>query len=228
MDTADTRELALDSIALLAQLAMRESGAGRFTLFAIHPSNGERTPLRSSGVDESQAPQVASFPLEAGGTISGRIDFGFPGPVPAAARQELTRFVSSIETVWALNEGEGIYRTTAARIAQMEIAVALSKITSRVQGVLDRPESRPTAFTGVSKHIETILSSQKALTSLRQLEADLEREIAERRLAEEAKQVLQRSLGISEEKAHHQLRLTSRRTRRPLLDVARELLDAQR
>jgi GAF domain-containing protein len=71
---------------------------------------------------------------------------------------------------------------------------------------------------------------QFALSVARLVAAVLERdalqeELKSRKLMERAKGILQRSSGISEEDAYLQLRLRSRQLRRPMADIAREIID---
>jgi AmiR/NasT family two-component response regulator len=62
-------------------------------------------------------------------------------------------------------------------------------------------------------------------TVLAQLFQEIEREIEERELANRAKAVLQTRYGMSEDQAHVHLRLVSRKSRKRLRDVARDLLE---
>jgi len=57
--------------------------------------------------------------------------------------------------------------------------------------------------------------------------SELEQEIEERRLAGQAKQILQTIQGISEEQSHAQLRLLSRKSRRRLKEVAEQVIREQ-
>jgi AmiR/NasT family two-component response regulator len=54
---------------------------------------------------------------------------------------------------------------------------------------------------------------------------DIQQEIAERDLANRAKALLQRRYGMSEDQAHVHLRLVSRKSRKRLRDVARDVLE---
>jgi len=54
---------------------------------------------------------------------------------------------------------------------------------------------------------------------------ELEEEIAERKLTTQAKVVLQSAYGMSEEQAHLHLRTISRRSRKPLREIAREVIE---
>jgi AmiR/NasT family two-component response regulator len=54
---------------------------------------------------------------------------------------------------------------------------------------------------------------------------ELEEEIAERKLTTQAKVVLQSAYSMSEEQAHLHLRTISRRSRKPLREIAREVIE---
>jgi AmiR/NasT family two-component response regulator len=60
---------------------------------------------------------------------------------------------------------------------------------------------------------------------LGQLLVEIEQEISERDLANRAKALLQSRYGMSEDQAHVHLRLVSRKSRKRLRDVARDLLE---
>ena len=64
-------------------------------------------------------------------------------------------------------------------------------------------------------------------TMLEQALRALEEEIAERKLTNQAKAVLQSAYSMSEEQAHLHLRTISRKSRRPLKEIARELIEAR-
>jgi hypothetical protein len=54
---------------------------------------------------------------------------------------------------------------------------------------------------------------------------ELEEKVAERKLVTKAKALLETRHGMSEEEAHLQLQAISRKTRKPVREVARELID---
>jgi AmiR/NasT family two-component response regulator len=73
--------------------------------------------------------------------------------------------------------------------------------------------------------VESVLRPGQLGTVLEQLTEELEQEIAERELTNRAKAVLQSRYGMSEDQAHVHLRLVSRKSRKRLRDVARDLLE---
>jgi AmiR/NasT family two-component response regulator len=72
--------------------------------------------------------------------------------------------------------------------------------------------------------VESVLRPGQLATVLGQLTLEIQQEIAERDLANRAKALLQSRYGMSEDQAHVHLRLVSRKSRKRLRDVARDLL----
>jgi GAF domain-containing protein len=74
--------------------------------------------------------------------------------------------------------------------------------------------------------IDVAQRSARLLTAV--IERDsLQQKLAERKLVERAKGILQRRRKLSEEQAYLMLRNTSRRRRTPMADLAREIIEAQ-
>lgn len=66
----------------------------------------------------------------------------------------------------------------------------------------------------------------RKINALTQRVAQLERQLAERKIIERAKGLLQSQLGITEEEAYYQVRRTSRQQRTPMVSVARRIIEA--
>jgi AmiR/NasT family two-component response regulator len=81
------------------------------------------------------------------------------------------------------------------------------------------------AIDTIARHVESVLRPGQLGTVLGELTQGIEQEIAERELANRAKAILQSRYGMSEDQAHVHLRLVSRKSRKPLRDVARDLLE---
>lgn len=77
----------------------------------------------------------------------------------------------------------------------------------------------------IVRHVESVLRPGQLRTVLDELTEELEQEIGERELASRAKAVLQSRYGMSEDQAHVHLRLVSRKSRKRLRDVARDVLE---
>lgn len=70
-------------------------------------------------------------------------------------------------------------------------------------------------------------ASQRRQLELRAQLDRLQQRLSDRIVIERAKGILVQQLGISEEEAYKRLRLSSRRQRRPIRDIAQSLVDAQ-
>jgi AmiR/NasT family two-component response regulator len=66
----------------------------------------------------------------------------------------------------------------------------------------------------------------RTIKALTQRIAQLERQLAERKIIERAKGILQAQLGITEEEAYYQVRRTSRQQRTPMATIARRIIEA--
>jgi AmiR/NasT family two-component response regulator len=83
----------------------------------------------------------------------------------------------------------------------------------------------PAAIDTIARHVESVLRPGQLAAVLEQLVVEIEQEISERDLANRAKALLQSRYGMSEDQAHVHLRLVSRKSRKRLRDVARDLLE---
>ena len=116
------------------------------------------------------------------------------------------------------------YAHLVERLADLESQLLDSKIADRVRGYLaDETGSDPTE--AIARHVETVLRPTRTRIMLERALSELEEEIEERRLVAQAKGILQASDLVSEEQAHLELRLRSRRLRKPLKDIARQVIE---
>jgi hypothetical protein len=160
--------------------------------------------------------------------VTGRLVFGFLSKeVPPFSQIVLGRVLAGIEAVWRLLERQDHYAALAARIGSLEAELADAKIADRTLGLLEKASGSPDALTAALRHIDSVLLTRQSASALERLAKELEDELAERALAVKAKAVLQSQYGMSEEQAHVHLRLTSRRSRRPMREIARELIEAR-
>lgn len=118
------------------------------------------------------------------------------------------------------------YARQAARIGEMEAALIDGKIAARAEGLLEEWRLDRDAIAILEAHMEGVLRPSRFATMLEQASRALEEELAERELTTQAKAVLQSKYSMSEEQAHVHLRSMSRKSRRPLKEVARELVSA--
>jgi hypothetical protein len=116
------------------------------------------------------------------------------------------------------------YAERAARIGEMEAELMDAKIAARLTGLLEDGARAGDAIGRAEDHVEGVLRPSQFGTMLEQRLRELEEEIAERKLTAQAKAVLQSVYNMSEEQAHLHLRTISRKSRRPLKEVARELI----
>ena len=109
----------------------------------------------------------------------------------------------------------------------MEAVLVDAKIAARILGLLES-DPRSGNWIGIMEdHLAAVLRPSPFATVLEQTVAELKQEIGQRGLTAQAKAMLQRTKGISEEEAHLQLRAMSRKSRKPLGEVARELVEAE-
>lgn len=220
------------SLEPLTMIAAREAGADGCAIHQFDAA-GQRQETFSWGAQPPEGGAtgftVASFPLRADEASSGVLTFVFRGAViPPRAQSLLERIAAVIEEVWRLTEVPAMYARSAARIGELETALADSKIADRARGLLAHPVD-PNAINNdaidtIVRHVESVLRPSQLRTALGQFTKEIEQEIAERELAARAKAVLQSRYGMSEDQAHVHLRLVSRQSRKRLRDVARDVL----
>jgi hypothetical protein len=213
----------------LALLAAREAGADGFAIRQIDADGGQREVKLDWGLPAPEAGEtgltVLSFALRAEEEVTGILTFVFRGAaVQPRALSLLERIAPVIEDVWRLSLLPAAYARNAARIGELETGLADAKIADRARGMLATgAPSRDTVDT-IIRHVESVLRPGQLGTVLQQLTQEFEQEIAERELANRAKAILQSRYGMSEDQAHVHLRLVSRKSRKRLRDVARDVL----
>jgi hypothetical protein len=218
------------SLQPLAQIALKEAAAEGYAIYRVDPKTevrelkfAEGAPVPRSG---NAALTVASFPLRAGDEVTGVLTFVFRGAVISPrARSVLERIASAIEEVWGLSLIPQTYARNAARIGELEAELADAKIADRACGLLADGPSHHAAIDTIVRHVASVLRPGQLAATLGQLVAEIEQEIAERDVANRAKAMLQSRYGMSEDQAHVHLRLVSRKSRKRLRDVARDLLE---
>jgi hypothetical protein len=214
----------------LALLAAREAGASGFAIYQCDPASGQRDVQFGWGVPVPEAGEsgltVTSFPLRTGDDVTGVLAFVFREvSLSRQARARLDQVAGTIEEVWRLSLVPAVYARSAARIGELETELADSKIADRARGLLASGALPSDAIDTIVRHVESVLRPGQLGTVLAQLSQEIEQEIAERELANRAKAVLQSRYGMSEDQAHVHLRLVSRKSRKRLRDVARDLLE---
>jgi hypothetical protein len=224
------------SLQPLALIAAKQAGADGYAIYQLDPKTDACELKLAWGVPISDAQSgadgfsVDSFPLRPGEGVTGIIAFAFRASAMApGTRAVLERIASAIEEVWRLSLLPASYARNAARIGELESGLADSKIADRARGILARGtlsiDAPPRdAVDTIVRHVESVLRPGQLETVLGKLTEELEQDIAERELANRAKAFLQSRYGMSEDQAHVHLRLVSRKSRKRLRDVAREVL----
>lgn len=205
-----------NSIEALARLGMRATGA---LSYAFLEKGCDARPCPA-------APAIVEYPLRTDITIVASVVFLFGSEAEALrARSRLTRVAAAMQAVWSAAATEP-YTRLIARVAELETQLMDSKIVDRAQGLLtDATSSDPTDVIG--RHVDNVLRPTATSRFLEQALAALEDEMDERRVVGQAKQILQSLDRMSEEQAHHHLRLLSRKSRKPLKDIAQQVIDGQ-
>lgn len=139
----------------------------------------------------------------------------------AAARK---RFDNVMEAIRRREASAANYAQLASRIGEMEAALIDAKIAARANGLLADGVRDGDAIGTLENHVERVLRLSDFGTMLEHRLRELEEEIAERKLTAEAKAILQDRRGMSEEHAHLHLRAISRKSRKPLREVARDVI----
>ena len=220
-----------ESLQPLAALATREAGADGYALFR-READGGLTRLNGCGIriteemlSSGAGLTVACFPLHTGEQVTGLLAFGFEGRgITLTAQAQLSRMAAAIEQVWRLTDASDELVHLAARLGELEAALADSKIASRTRGFLQNPAEGRDLVDTVARHVESVLKPFESHDLLEQRTRLLEAELEERSITAQAKALLQATGGLSEEAAHLQLRLLSRKTRRPIREVALEVI----
>ncbi len=221
-----------ESLQPLAALATREAGADGYALFR-RAADGSLTCINGCGIriteemlSSSAGLTVTCFPLHSGEQVTGLLAFGFEGSgITITAKARLSRMAVAIEHVWRLTGASEKLVHLAARLGELEAELADSKIATRTRGFLQNPhgDGRDLVDT-VARHVESVLKPSESHEMVEQRTRLLEAELEERSITAQAKALLQVTDGLSEEAAHLQLRMLSRKTRRPIREVALELI----
>ena len=111
-----------------------------------------------------------------------------------------------------------------AEITELEVELADLKIADRATAILGQSGGTEQSVSIVQEHVQRVLEGIDAGCALTQQLQALRRQVQERKLLNRAKAFLQQTRRMSEEEAYLHLRNASRRNRRPLRDVAQEML----
>jgi len=208
-----------DSLEALAQVGLRATGARSFAFIA-------RTGIKETGAARSaaEAPDTLEYLLRTDGATAASVTFTFGSDREATrARPRLDRIAATMQSIWTAAAADR-YADLVERVANLEARLVDSKIADRVRGYLaDGIDSDPSE--AIARHVETVLRPTRARVLLEQVASELEEEIEERRLVGQAKRIIQARDSVSEEQAYTELRLRSRKSRKPLKDIARLVVE---
>jgi hypothetical protein len=222
-----------NSLETLAEIALRETGAQGYAFFERSTVTGSLILLAGGGAiipevtPPARTPALVEYPLRINEVINASVAFAFATEAEGAqSRPQLDRIAATIQTIWAAAAAAEGYSDLIDRVANLETRLMDSKISDRARGFLtNRTDADPAA--AIARHVNVVLRPTQTRRILEQVLSELEQEIEERQLAAQAKQILQTLYGISEEQAHAQLRLVSRKSRRRLKDVAQQVIEEQ-
>jgi len=160
--------------------------------------------------------------------VDGIVAFAFPSAKACAdSRPRLIPFVTMIERVWAVQSLPDVYRQILEFIIELESELIDSKISTRANGFLSG-ECNEDSLDVITRHVEVVLRPSAILGTMNQLLKQLQSETLERECGNKAKSILQEDMGISEDEAHAYLRKLSRKSRKPFIEVARQVIDENR
>lgn len=227
--TSSSKPAIRESLAQLMLLAMRESGAEGCTLYGRNSESAVLTLLHTMGTAPSDAgpsePGLITFPLSAEDGSAGLVTFRFgPRALSKTARTILQRMAGTFEAVWRLSYEPGVCAGLARQIGHLEAQLAEVKIADRARGLIEHLGSSHDAVDTMTHHVDSVLQSRRFRVILKELMRELEDQVKEREVTAQAKAVLQSTYGMSEEQAYGHLRITSRKTRKPMREIAQELI----
>jgi hypothetical protein len=216
------------SLQPVALIAVRETGAGGCAICEVDADGAPRVVaafgLPVPAVNENGV-YVTSLPLHIATGVSGSLSFVFQTEKEwRKSAPLLERAARSIEAVWRLARLRHVYAETAAHIGELQAELVDSKIADRAKGLLEQTSSGRGGIETMERHIEAVLRAGQFVELVEKTSRDLKEELAERKVVQLAKSILRESYGMSEEQAHNHLRSLSRTSRRPLKDVARDLI----
>jgi hypothetical protein len=232
-----------ESLHPLASLAMRGAGADGYVLFSRTPDgqldrvSGAGVPITEELLSGGVGLSVASYTLRSGALgssndASGVLAFAFAKrALTQTARSRLCRMAVAIGQAWQLSETAQSIAAVALEIGRLETELADSKIGTRTLGYLEDPPHTLAPNDGgdlvdaVTRHVQSVLSRVELNALLEKRRKELEDELEERGLAAQAKAVLRQTEGLSETAAHVRLRMLSRKSRRPIREIALELIE---
>ena len=219
------------SILALARLAFQETSATGFALFhktyeapRLVPVTGLGREISARAALEDEHLPLVAFPLHTEDAADGFAAFSFEDRTASErAREPLNRMREALEIIWSARIPEARHFELVAGISALEARLIGSKITDRAQGLL-AGERGSDPLGAMANHVRTVVRPGVAIRALESIVKELEDELEERRVTGQAKALLQATQSLSESQAHTHLRVLSRKSRRPLKDVAMDVI----
>ncbi len=227
------------SIEGLLSIVLEEADANGYAVYECDGSEGSLVLFCSHGISAhrsttttiltaSSDSQIVSFSLMGPAGPAGLLDIAFQHK--GAITQEILYLLQSAsESVGTLLQSARLATELVgltARIAGLESQLAEVKIAERARGLAHQTDvDRRSEI--LNAHIASVLNSRQIEQMLTAYIITLEDRLEERRILSEAKEVLQKTLHLSEEDAYFRLREASRRTRSRLVEVAAQVRDGK-
>lgn len=168
--------------------------------------------------------RIVVAPLRTGDQLTGLLTTGWKAGEGAAHLDGIMALTSSVAALLARSRLTESATDLVTQIAQLEAELADLKIAERARGLFGEPESPDRTAHLVKQHVQRVLEGTDSASLLRQQLEVLREQVRDRQLLNRAKSLLQQAHRMSEEEAYLHLRNTSRRERRPLRDVAVDVL----
>lgn len=223
------------SLSALARVAFQETQATGFALFRKIDESPGLLRVTALGAEISQAAlirrethsrlaPVRAFPLHTADQQDGLLAFSFHDHAASARAQEpLHRLREAFELIWSARHQDALYSNLLADIGRLEAQLIDSRIADRAQGLLTG-ERDFDLLAALVNHVKTVVRPDTVIRTLESMRQELQDEMEERRVTGEAKALLQAKHSLSENQAYTHLRLLSRKSRRPLKDVAMDVI----
>jgi len=219
-----------ESLCHVARLGLRNAKADGYAIDQLTDDGAAWLRKHAEGLSVPREGRsdlvVFTFPLGTEDTETGALSFVFQSrPVSGDAERVLAQIATASQAIWRTWHAHAAYARSVIRIAEVEAELADSKIADRACALLEMGGRHENPVDTISRSVATVTSPYQLGPVLKKLVQDLERDVAEYELVRQAKGVLQDRQGMSEAQAYLHLRQVSRQSRRPLWDVAGELIE---
>ena len=174
-----------------------------------------------------QFTEIAVAPIRQDDVLIGILTLGWTGVSAGAGPTATDRLRPLLDCAAALMSRGGQVSTALGlieEIANLESDLANQKISERACNMVNGDHWTDHAPFALQEHISRVLEGNDITRELRGQLALLQTRYQDRHVLSVAKAHIQRTIGLDEENAYLFLRNASRRTRRPLRDIAQDVL----